>query len=110
MSKSHDLPAEVVRLHHPALMQVPKVCYAEDVLFEALTVLLGSAMTLLRSGKVQESNTCMDTLTVLLQHDPEDFGAAARELMAIGFTVSTPSPVFFFDCSIKKDEPEAADA
>jgi len=110
MSQSHDLPAEVVRLHHPALMQVPKVCYAQDLLFEALTVLLGSAMTLLRSGKVQESNTCMDTLISLLHFDPEDFRSAARELMAIGFTVSTPSPVFFFDCSIPKDKPEEADA
>jgi hypothetical protein len=106
MSNSHDLPAEVVRLHHPALMQVPKVCYAEELLFEALTVLLSTAMMLLRDGQVAESNTCMDTLTVLLHHDPEDFGAAARELMAIGFTVSAPAPVFFFDCSIKKDEQE----
>lgn len=110
MSQSHDLPADVVRISHPALMLQPQVCYADDIVFTALVILLNTSQTLLHDRKIEDSNVCMDTMESLLHLDPLDFGSCARQLMAMGFTVSAPAPVFFFDCSISHDNPKAVDA
>ena len=106
MSNSHDLPAQLTRIAHPALMQQPVICYADNLVFSALNILLAIAQNLLHDGKIPESNVCMDTMESLMHYDPLDFPACAQHLMAMGFTVSAPAPVIFFDCSIQKDEQE----
>lgn len=110
MSTSHDLPAHVTRIAHPSLMQHPVICYADDLVFTALSILLSIAQNLLHDDKVLESNVCMDTMESLMHFDPLDFPSCAQHLMSMGFTISAPAPVFFFDCSIQKDDSRKADA